>query len=359
MADDTDTIKKMLRRLRTSCPPALLNSGSTLLNLACSGKPAGAFPVGKYVLLVGDSSSGKTFLSLTCLAEAGINKRFAGYRFIFDAPEDGALMDMQRYFGTAVAKRLEPPKKDADGTPLYSDTIEEFYYNLDDAVEAGSPFIYILDSMDALTSKDESDKFQTQKTASRKGEDAAGSYGDGKAKKNSTGLRKILHKLRTTNSILIIINQTRDNLGFGFEKKTRSGGRALKFYATLEIWSSIKGKLFKTVNGQKRQIGIISKIDIKKNRLTGRETSVEIPIFYSVGIDDIGSCVDYLLAEKQWPQSKTGKITAQEFDFAGTRDKLIQQIEANDQQSILRGLVAEVWRGIEQSCNVQRKPRSD
>ena len=43
----------------------LLGTGSTLLNLAISGKTCGGFPAGKYVFFVGDSSSGKTFLALT------------------------------------------------------------------------------------------------------------------------------------------------------------------------------------------------------------------------------------------------------------------------------------------------------
>ena len=54
----------------------LLKTGSTVLDLAISGRRAGGIPKGKYVWMVGDSSSGKTFLMLTCLAEASINKGF-------------------------------------------------------------------------------------------------------------------------------------------------------------------------------------------------------------------------------------------------------------------------------------------
>jgi len=54
----------------------LLSTGSTLLNLACSGRVNGGFLKGFYYFIVGDSKSGKTFLSLTCLAEASINKDF-------------------------------------------------------------------------------------------------------------------------------------------------------------------------------------------------------------------------------------------------------------------------------------------
>jgi len=173
-----------------------------------------------------------------------------------------------------------------------SHSIEEFYYHIDDALEQKKPFIYILDSMDSLSSKAEKDKFDETKMAYRKGKEVAGSYGDGKAKKNSTSLRQLLAPLQKTGSILIIINQTRDNLGFGFGKKTRSGGRALRFYATIELWSSVKRKLSRTIKGKKRQLGVECSIQIKKNRITGRERTLTLPIYHSFGIDDVGSCVN-------------------------------------------------------------------
>jgi len=76
-----------------------------LLNLACTGNPNGGFFKGHYFQIVGDSTSGKTFLSLTCLAEANINKHFEDYRFIFDDGEGGALMDLTKFFGAGVADK--------------------------------------------------------------------------------------------------------------------------------------------------------------------------------------------------------------------------------------------------------------
>lgn len=349
-----EKVKNNLRKKKSKAPlqpKDLLSTGSTLLNLALTSRPNGGLVKGKYFFFVGDSSSGKTFLTLTCLAEASINPNFDDYRFIYDNVEDGALMDFTRYFGSAVAKRVEPPCEDGA-----SESIEDFYYNIDDAIEDGRPFIYILDSMDALTSKEEGDKFEEQKTAHRKGKEAAGSYGDGKAKKNSANLRRVVHKLKKSGSILIIINQTRDNLGFGFDKKTRSGGRSLRFYACAELWSSVVKKLSKTVRGSKRQIGIISKIQIKKNRLTGKEWEVEIPLYHSFGIDDIGSCVDYLVAEKHWSETK-GIVKAPEFEFKGSREKLIRHIEENDLYKDLQEMVREVWNDVEEACKVKRKSR--
>ena len=354
----TDKIKKALTKKTKKSSISnkdYLSTGSTLLNLACSGKTIGGFIKGKYYFFVGDSASGKTFLSLTCLAEAAISKNFDGYRFIYDNGEDGALMDMKKYFGSGVAKRLESPAIE-EREKRYSSTIEEFYYHISDAINDGRPFIYILDSMDSLSSEDETSKFDEHKKAHRAGKQAAGSYGDGKAKKNSAGLRRLLAPLRKSKSILIIINQTRDNLGFGFEKKTRSGGKALRFYACIEMWSSIKSKITKTIKGKKRQLGINCLVQIKKNRLTGQEKSVLMPIHHSHGIDDVGSCVDYLIEEGHWKQGGI-KINAKEFECKSTREKLIKHIEKDGLEKDLQMIVGDVWNEIEEACAVKRKNR--
>ena len=343
---DKDPIQKVSRR-------NLLSTGSTLLNLACSNNPYGGFLKGKYYLLVGDSTSGKTFLSMSCFAEASINKQFKDYRLIYDNVEDGMLMDIEGLFGSAVAKRVEPPAME-EGVPLHSYTIEEFYYNMDDAIKKGKPFIYVLDSMDSLSSEAEGDKFDQHKKAHRAGTKSPGSYGDGKAKKNSEGIRKILKGLRDTDSILVIVSQTRDNIGFGFETKTRSGGRALKFYTTLEIWSSVLGSLKKTVAGKERQIGVHVGLKIKKNRITGMKREVELDIYPSYGIDDLGSCVDYLVSEKWWTKSKQS-IVAGEFDLTATRSKLMDHIEKNNLESELRSIVGKCWKSVDDACALHRK----
>ncbi len=323
--------------------------------MACTGNPFHGFSKGHYFFLVGDSISGKTFLSLTCLAEASQNPHFDHYRFIYDNGEDGALMDIEKFFGKKLAKRLEPPSRE-NGKPLYSLTVEDFYFHVDDAIQEEQPFIYVLDSMDSLTSRQEGEKFEEVKEAVRKGRQVSGSYGDGKAKINSANLRRVLGGLRSTGSILLVLNQTRDNLGFGFEKKTRSGGHALRFYACIEIWSSVHSKITKTVRGKKRQLGIYSKVQIKKNRITGRERTVIIPIYHSYGIDDIGSCIDYLVEEGYW-KGKGSKIQASEFDFVGSREKLVELIEEKGAEKDLRCLVGDVWRDVEKECELKRKKR--
>lgn len=362
----SDRVKAAVKRMRSNgkkiVTANLLSTGSTLLNIAISGSWRGGLDPGQYYFFVGDSSSGKTFLTLTCFAEACLNPKFANYRLIYDDVEGGANMDFAKFFGKTVAERVEAPAGTRE-SPVYSQTAEMFYEHLDDALsDADRPCIYVLDSMDALSTTYERRKFDEKKKARATGTAAKGDYGDGKAKINSAGLRSCLAKLRDTNSILIIISQTRDNINAGlFEsKKTRSGGHALTFYATLELWSSVAGKIKRTVRGKDRVVGITSKIFVKKNRITGRQRTVEIPILYEYGIDDVGSCVDYLVNEGVWKRTKDGTIHMTGFGDDPVMLKrlpAIRHIEDNDLVPDVRQLVNQTWNEIEQACSMGRKPR--
>ncbi len=333
-----------------------LSTGSTLLNLALADNPYGGLLRGKYYLLVGDSAAGKTFLAITMLAEAVMNRTFRRYRLIYDNIEDGCLLDLRRLFSEAVAERIEPPNRSEDGEPIYSSTIEEFYYFVDDMVQMGRPFIYVLDSADALTSEASEDKFEEHKKAHRAGKTAPGSYGDGKARINSERLRKVVNGIRDTGSILIILSQTRDSLGFGWEKRTRSGGRALRFYATAEVWMSIVKPIRKTVAGKEREVGVRVCAEVKKNRISGKRSEVEVDIYPSYGIDDLGSVVDFLVEEEHWTQTKQ-TITAPDIKASGSREKLIQIIEEKKLEPVVRDAAGAVWMKIAEACALKRKAR--
>jgi len=358
---DPEQVKKQLLHRRLS--PALtgadfLSTGSMMLNLACTDHAERGFARGYYYLIVGDTRSGKTFLTLTCLAEAALNPHFNKHRFIHDDAEQGALMDIRRFFGAQVAARIEPPERDGHGQPVYSRKVEDFYRHLDNAVKVGRPFIYILDSQDSLDSNAAEDKFQEQMKDMEEGREITGSYTDGKAKIHSSNLRRYLQDLKNTGSILIVVNQTRDKMGARYSVKTRSGGWALPFYATIEIWSSIEEEIFKTVHGKKRSQGIRAQIKVRKNRVNGKDRSVVIPIYYSYGIDDVGSCVDFLLEEKHWYVSKKGGlIVAPEFRCKLPRERLIQQILTRHAQRDLGAIVEQVWCEIEKALNLSREPR--
>ena len=334
-----------------------VGSGSTLLNLAITGNIDDGFPQGTVILLVGDSSSGKTFLSLTCCAEAVLKRDFDGYAFIYDDVENGCMMDVGRFFGTGVLSRLKAPRY-IDNIPTHSDTAEECYMNILENIKHG-PCIYIVDSLDALSSKAEEKKNTERLKARGTAAEAKikGDYGDGKAAINSRRLRAVARAARNNGSIVVLIAQTRDNIDpFSFETRTRSGGRALKFYSHVELWSSVGGRAKQTVRGQEVIVGIRSLIRVKKNRITGREWDVEVPIYYDYGIDDIGGMIDFLIKWDHWTQN--GKtISTKEFGYSGTRRNLIKHIEQEGLRRELQIIVRDIWSEIEAATKQNRKAR--
>lgn len=340
----------------------LLSTGVKLLNLIISGNPVGGLVKGRYFYFVGDSSSGKTFFTLTALAEASINPMFDGYRLIYDDVEGGALMNIEQYFGKRLADRIEPPAGTREN-PIYSTLVEEFYFNLDDAFNRKEPFIYILDSQDALDSLYARKKFKQLKTAMRTETKAKGDFGDGKAKFHSTRIREVTARLQERDSILIVVNQTRDVIeqkpSFGGPKTQASGGRALRFYASVQLWTSVASKIYKKINETKRQIGIMVKVSVKKNRISGKEWAINVPIFFSHGIDDVGASVDFLTGEGVWQKNKiTGSIKATDFDgISGQLDKVVHLIEKDNLEDEVSDIALETYREVEAAARVQRKKR--
>jgi recombination protein RecA len=247
---------------------------------------------------------------------------------------------------------------------VYSATAEDFYYHLDDAHAAGKPFIYVLDSMDALDTRYADKKFHEAKTAARRGTAAKGDYGDGKAKINSTRIRSVVTKLRATGSILVVLSQTRDNIDAGLfeEQQTHAGGRALKFYATVQLWSSVAGRIKRTVRKREVVVGVRVRVRVRKNRITGRERSVEFPIYYDTGIDDIGGMVDWLTTWGYWPVNKSGDINAAAYGdvYAGRpwdRESLIKWVEEEGLRTELEDTVAAAWADVEARVAVQRRSK--
>lgn len=339
----------------------LLSTGSTLLNCALTGRPRGGYCKKGIYLWVGDSGALKTYAAMMMFAEASLNHHFDDYRFIFDQPEEGMLFDVEKFFGPKVVKRLSAPRLNDDDSPRYSSRVEEFWYNVDDALNAG-PCIYVLDSMDAISHGDDEAKFQERKEAFEKGGSAearvSGSYGMARAKANSSGFQQIAHKVRDTKSILFLIAQTRDRVGMGYgDMRTRGGGRAMKFYADAELWTSVVKHENATYKGNKVHIGSRIQIKVKKNRGTGYEPEIEIPFYRTHGIDDIGGCVDWLVEWKHWSKNDKGIIDATEFGQQARLDKLVGYIESEGMELELQAIVGKVWRQIEEATAIERKSR--
>lgn len=316
-------------------------TGSTLLNCAISDDPFGGWKIGKIANLVGDSSAGKSMLAVTSLAEVALHPKFDKFRLIYDEPEAAMEFNMSHLFGSDFSDRVE--------LEYTSDTIQDFYSNLLRVIKADRPFIYILDSLDSLTGKDESQR--AHKMAETGKED--GSYKLEKQKLLSELLRVTARDIRDKEGLLIIVSQTRDNIGFGYKDKTRSGGRALEFYSSYEMWLSIT----QTIKKRDRSVGVASKIKVTKNKMTGKSREVPIEIYYDYGIDDLGMNIDFLVEEGVWPLTKQ-TIDATHFGMKGTRQTLINQIEKDyDIEIEVRKLVGEAWKTIEDAIKLNRLPK--
>jgi recombination protein RecA len=324
----------------------LIPSGSVMLNLACSNTYHGAFEAGHMVNLIGDSNSGKTYLALEMLAQCARLKSFNKYELIYDDTEHALSMDVEGLFGSKLAERIIPPAKEG-GEAAYSRTVEDFHCNILDALDRG-PCIYILDSFDALTSEQDTDKIDDMREARRTGKEISGSYRMAKPKKASEILQDTVSKIEKTGSFLLIISQTRDNIDpRSFEKKTRSGGRALKFYASHEIWLAVKGK----IRQRERVVGAELKAKVSKNKLTGTFREVEFDFRHGYGCDDITSALDFLIAEKgaskgEWRDVKAGKMSS-----------MVHQIEERNLERLLFKDLQEKWLEIEEALKPDRKSK--
>lgn len=318
-----------------------VSSGATLLNCCLTDDPFVGLVDGKVVNVIGDSSSGKTLLMLTAMAEMCRDPRFDEYDLILDDAEDALAFDVGQLFGSRLAARLN--------TEFRSATIEEFYGHIKSRLKDKKPFIYVLDSLDALSCNEEQE--HAEKYA--EGKEVGGSYKMGKAKLLSEILRVITGDIADTRSMLVIISQIRDNLDpMSFQKKTRSGGRALKFYCTHEVWLTLGQKIKK----KERQVGVDTIAKVTKNKITGKVRECKFSIFYDYGVDDIGSMVDFLVESGAW--TKTGQTIDTHWDgVKGTRDKLIREIEDNGWEVELRQLVGATWGSIEESIRLNRKAR--
>jgi hypothetical protein len=109
-------------------------------------------------------------------------------------------------------------------------------------------------------------------------------------------------------------------------------------------------------------------VDVQKNRVCGWEGKVPLVSFLKGhGVDEVGTCVDYLLDEKHWQKVKGAKddpdeesggpFAAPEFGFEGRKEALVKKIQEAGDEWELSQLVARVWRAIVAGATPERKAR--
>lgn len=346
------------------------STGSTLLNLAMTDNPYYGWPCGRMSNIIGDSSAGKSFLALTGLAEAAHNPEFDDYLIVYDDVEFANTFDIKALFGQRTFDRLQAPRY-VNGEARHSRTVEDWYANVMRLLDSGKSFIYVCDSTDALSSaaaiargmeyvKEQDKNDENEEAGVALAPEVKGSYKTDKPKLFSEALSTIVGGLAATNSCLLMISQTRDSLtpiAFG-TGKTRAGGKALKFYATHEMWMLHTGSVKKQSKNIERKIGDMSRIKLTKNKVTGKQREVDIAIYYSYGVDDIGMCLKFLADTKMC--DKTTKTISmnyepRNFSFSGMPETVARNISADaDMLMKLRLTVGDVWNSIENDITIER-----
>lgn len=275
-------------------------SGSKMLDLALGG----GWAEGRIANIVGDKASGKTLLCI----EAAANF-IAKY-------EHGEIKyrECEAAFDPQYAAALGMPLDRVDfGEPF--ETVEDFFEDLVAVMKkAKQPTLYILDSLDSLSDREEMERDMNE-----------GTYGTGKAKKMSQLFRRVVRKLRESRVTLIVVSQVRSNIGVTFGKATtRSGGRALDFYSSQTLFLAQLKKLQRTIKGVERTVGTALRARLEKNKVSLPFREAEFNISFGYGIDDVSSCLEWLkkikaLNELPFESDDIKKITK---ELDGLSDKL-------------------------------------
>lgn len=259
------------------------SSGSTLLDLVLGGRQGIGISAGHIINIVGDKSTGKTFLACEFIASTFHAKKDTLYKY--DDAESGFTFDTNDLYGIQIKGNPDENSR----------TVESFYNNYREFLESltnDTIGIYVLDSLDGLSSiemeKRAEDRFSAYKNGIKFKE---GSYQIQKAKFLSQEFfPQVIQMTEEKGAFLIIISQTRDKINSFFHEQTRAGGRALDFYCHTILWLSVLHKIVR----KKRVIGVVVRAKTKKNKTNRPFRQCDLIFYFEYGLDDIGSCVDFL-----------------------------------------------------------------
>ncbi len=235
----------------------------------------GGYPRGRVIEVYGPESSGKTTLTLHAIAEA---QKLGGIC---------AFIDMEHALDPEYAKRLGV--KTADLLVSQPDTGEQALEIVESLVRSGKVDIIVIDSVAALTPKDEIEGDMGQQHMGKQ------------ARLMSHALRKLTPIVSKSNTIVIFINQIRMKIGVVFgNPETTTGGNALKFYTSVRL--DIR-RIAQIKKGEE-VVGGRVRVKVVKNKVAAPARVTEFDLMYNEGISREGEII--ALGEKLGIIQKSG-----------------------------------------------------
>jgi recombination protein RecA len=267
----------------TRAPVEVIPTGSIALDVALG---LGGLPRGRIVEIYGPESSGKTTVALHAVANA---QKAGGI---------AAFIDTEHALDPEYAKKLGV---DTDAMLVSQpDTGEQALEIADMLIRSGALDVIVIDSVAALVPKAEIE----------------GEMGDShvglQARLMSQALRKITGALSQAKTTAIFTNQLREKVGVMFgSPETTSGGKALKFYASVRL----DVRRIETLKDGTDAVGNRTRVKVVKNKMSPPFKVAEFDILYGTGISREGSLID--LGVEQGIVRKSGAWYTYEGDQLG------------------------------------------
>ncbi len=238
----------------------VIPSGSISLDMALG---VGGYPKGRIVEIYGPESSGKTTFALHAIAQA---QKAGGI---------AAFIDAEHALDPKYAKALEV---DIDNLVLSQpDTGEQALEITEHLIRSNAIDIVVIDSVAALVPKVEIDG------------DMGDSHIGTQARLMSQAMRKLSGAISKSKSIVIFINQIREKVGVMFgSPETTSGGRALKFYASIRL----DIRRVEQIKSGTDIIGNLTRIRVVKNKVAPPFKVVDVDLIYGFGVSHQAEVLD-------------------------------------------------------------------